>query len=337
MKEKQKYDALRFGQAWPDDLDEQPADIDSRPMLFSGFTELTAKQQSFVGGHPAGEASALSRLIDDIAEDAEKEGVWWTEVSTSLTSSKAKWLSLCHDLDRVHARHPGIRLAFVCCISRGDPPKQVEQELTELIRLCKEDSDLLKARLGERIVALGLVGNETIDSFATKFESCFRMAREQMGWQPVPHAGEMTGKDGPASVSSAIQVGARRVGHGFLAMRDAALVEQMKQCQLCCEVCPISNRHLCDKTECMSLAEHPLPDMLAAGIPCCINADDPGTFGSRTAHGLVREFAACRDLVGLTDEQLALCAKHSFTFSFCPEDMKKSAHEQIEAWLARKR
>ena len=133
----------------------------------------------------------------------------------------------------------------------------------------------------------------------------------------------------------------------------------MAQVKLCCEVCPISNVHLCDK--CFGcapplglagqkragtaapaaaaapapfrFADHPLRSMLDAGIPCCLNADDPATFGAPSAHGLVREFEVCREQMGLSDAQLAECARNSFVYSLCPDDVRQKALADIDAWL----
>ena len=43
-----------------------------------------------------------------------------------------------------------------------------------------------------------------------------------------------------------------------------------------------------------SLERHPLPQLLAAGVKCSINADDPLLFGS----GLLSEYEACRERLG---------------------------------------
>ena len=54
--------------------------------------------------------------------------------------------------------------------------------------------------------------------------------------------------------------------------------------RIVCDVCPVSNV----RTRAVaSLAEHPLPAMLAAGVPCSISTDDPAMFAHRP-HGRLR-------------------------------------------------
>ena len=105
-----------------------------------------------------------------------------------------------------------------------------------------------------------------------------------------------------------------------------------------------------------SLERHPLPQLLAAGVKCSINADDPLLFGS----GLLSEYEACRKQLGisrtivaeiiaeiiacsvtsarilragLTDAALAACAAASFEHARCPEEVRRRGLNGVEAWL----
>merc|ERR1712070_344975 len=80
----------------------------------------------------------------------------------------------------------------------------------------------------------------------------------------------------------------------------------------------------------MGLAEHPLPRLLAAGVACSIGPDDPLLFGCN----LLDEFIACRIEMGLSDAELAACARSSFIHSRAPEAVKKQGLEGIAKWLA---
>ena len=59
------------------------------------------------------------------------------------------------------------------------------------------------------------------------------------------------------------------------------------------------------------MAAHPLPALLAAGVACTINADDPLLFGC----SLLSEFKVCREVLGLSDQAIAACARASFVRS----------------------
>ncbi len=69
--------------------------------------------------------------------------------------------------------------------------------------------------------------------------------------------------------------------------------------------------------------------MLAAGVPLTLGADDPLLFGSPVAH----EYALCRREMGLSDEDLALVARHSIEAASMPQGSKRRHAERIESWL----
>jgi adenosine deaminase len=79
-----------------------------------------------------------------------------------------------------------------------------------------------------------------------------------------------------------------------------------------------------------SMAEHPLPRLLAAGVRCSINGDDPLLFGP----GLLEEYQLARDQLGLDDEQLAFVARCSVEDSGAPREVVEPAVALIDAWLA---
>lgn len=123
------------------------------------------------------------------------------------------------------------------------------------------------------IVGLGLGGRERADP-ASKFADVFRFARDH-GLASVPHAGEDAG---PESVRDVIDVlHAHRVRHGIRAIEDATLVDEIIDRDIVLDVCPTSNlrtRVIAD------WKDHPLPELIASGIPLTINTDDPAMFGT---------------------------------------------------------
>lgn len=99
------------------------------------------------------------------------------------------------------------------------------------------------------------------------------------------HAGETLldtgGSTDPknSNLFDAVALGSKRIGHGFSLMKHPKLVEKFTKKEgkgICIELCPISNEllHLC-----RNIKEHPYPELLAAGIPCCVNSDNPSLFG----------------------------------------------------------
>jgi len=127
--------------------------------------------------------------------------------------------------------------------------------------------------MGDGVVALGLGGPE-IGNPPEKFIAAFARARAA-GLPSVPHAGETVG---PESIWGALRaLDAVRIGHGVRCLEDAALVEELRARQIPLEVCPTSNVCL---GVAPSIAEHPLPRLLAEGLYVTLNSDDPPMFNT---------------------------------------------------------
>ena len=126
------------------------------------------------------------------------------------------------------------------------------------------------------VVGLGLGGLEA--PFPPEpYETAFAIARDG-GIGSVPHAGEVAG---PESIRGALDaLGADRLRHGIRAVEDADLLAELADRQIVCDVCPISNV----RTRAVdTIADHPLPAMIAAGVPCTISTDDPAMFETEVA------------------------------------------------------
>jgi len=72
-------------------------------------------------------------------------------------------------------------------------------------------------------------------------------------------------------------LGADRIRHGIRATEDPGLLSELADRGIVLDVCPISNVRT---GVVRSLAEHPLPGLLAAGVQATINTDDPAMFGT---------------------------------------------------------
>ena len=92
-------------------------------------------------------------------------------------------------------------------------------------------------------------------------------------------------------------------------------------------VCPLSNVRL---RAVPSLAEHPLPQLLDAGVVVTINSDDPAYFGGYADDN----YAAVAETLDLDDDALAQLARSSVEASFLPPDRKAGLHQEIDGWLA---
>lgn len=135
------------------------------------------------------------------------------------------------------------------------------------------------------IVGIGLGGPE-VGYPPEPYERAFAIARAG-GIASAPHAGET---EGPRSVRGALDaLQADRIRHGVRAIEDPGLLRELADRQIVLDVCVLSNVCL---SVVPSVAAHMLPQLLAAGIPCTVNTDDPTFFSC----DLEAEHAAARSL-----------------------------------------
>lgn len=173
------------------------------------------------------------------------------------------------------------------------------------------------------IVGIGLDSAE-VGNPPSKFIQLFKRAAAA-GLRLVAHAGE----EGPPSyVEDALNLlGVERIDHGIRAVEDRILVKRLVAEQVPLTVCPLSNVRL---RAVDTLAAHPLPQMIAAGMNVCVNSDDPAYFGGYVGanfDALVNEF----QWDAATVEKLA---GNSIRSSFAPDERKAALLADLEAWSA---
>lgn len=243
----------------------------------------------------------LERVAYETIEDCHAEGTTQVELRFSpgfvCDLSKLKWEDALdgfeQGLGRGLEKHPGMRAGLICIASR-------DYGIDSAVRTVEF---FLKHQ--ERFIGLDLAGNE-IDFPCRLFEKAFRPAVDA-GAKITVHSGEA---DGPENIWEAIELlGARRIGHGIAAAQDTELMRTLAERGICLEMCPTSNWI----TQAVpSLREHPLPRILRAGVPVCINTDDPGIFGVTLPH----ELKIAREEMGLSETELRLCTQHATASTF---------------------
>lgn len=176
------------------------------------------------------------------------------------------------------------------------------------------------------LVGLGIGGSE--QGFPrSMFTAQFERARAA-GLHAVPHAGETTG---PETVWDAIRsLGAERIAHGVTAVRDPELLAYLAQHQITLDVCPTSNVALGVVPD---LAAHPLPDLVAAGVPISINTDDPPMF----ATDLNTEYAVAARLLDLDESGVTELARHAVRAAFCTDQERVTLLAEIDRYAESER
>ena len=172
------------------------------------------------------------------------------------------------------------------------------------------------------LVSFGLGGPE-VGVPRPQFKPYFDKARAA-GLHSVPHAGETTG---PETIWDALrELGAERIGHGIAAARDPRLMAYLAEHGVSLEVCPTSNV----RTRAVpSIEEHPLPVLVAAGVPVTINSDDPPMFGTT----LEEEYAVAARLLGLDADGVAELARAAVRASFLPAAGRSRLLTEIDDYL----
>ncbi|MDE2297751.1 MAG: adenosine deaminase family protein, partial [Burkholderiales bacterium] len=176
----------------------------------------------------------------------------------------------------------------------------------------------------EHFVGVGLDSSE-LGHPPEKFARVFARSRE-LGLHLVAHAGE---EGPPAYIWSALDVlHVQRIDHGVRCVEDAALVARLAAQRVPLTVCPLSNVKLCVYP---TLAVHPLPAMLDAGLCATINSDDPAYFGGYLNQNFIATFEA---LPQLTARHAHRLASNSFEASFAGADVKRRWTEALDKVFA---
>jgi aminodeoxyfutalosine deaminase len=227
-------------------------------------------------------AEDFRQVVVDYAAQAAGQGAVYVEGIFSPAERVARgvgWDTLfegyCDGVAQAWEDH-GVRMGLTPDITRG-----VDIEMA---------CEVARRAVGYRdrgVVGLGLGGLEA--RFPPEpYAPAFDIARSG-GLGSVPHAGETAG---PASVRGAVEaLRADRIRHGFRAAEDPLLVAELAERGTVLDVCLTSNLRTGAVN---SLAEHPLPALLAAGVRCSISTDDPAMFGT----DLDQEYGLLSDLGG---------------------------------------
>ncbi|NUK27234.1 adenosine deaminase [Streptomyces lunaelactis] len=257
-------------------------------------------------------------LTFEVARDMARQNIRYAELTVTPFSSTRRGID---------------EKAFMAAIE--DAREAAETELGVVLRWCfdipgeagleaaEETARLAVDLHPEGLVSFGLGGPE-VGVPRPQFKPYFDRAIAA-GLHSVPHAGETTG---PQTIWDALnELGAERIGHGTSATQDPALLAHLAEHRIPLEVCPTSNiatRAVAD------LDEHPIKEMVAAGVLVTINSDDPPMFGS----DLNNEYAVAARLLELDERGVAGLAKNAVEASFLDEAGKARIAAEIDAYTA---
>ena len=176
--------------------------------------------------------------------------------------------------------------------------------------------DVAKKYLGKGVVGIDLAGAEAL--YPTKdYVKLFSYAKTL----EIPftiHAGEAAGVE---SIKAALDIGAKRIGHGVKVIDDEALMERVIKENILLEVCVTSNY----QTEAIK-RRHPIEKLYRKGVKISINTDNDTV----SSIDINREYARILQETKMDIEDLINCNTNSIPFIFADDKTKNKLLNMYE-------
>ncbi len=287
----------------------QPTDSRTAENFLSKFRTLRQLYRS---------PEIIRRIAREAIEDAASDHIQYLELRFTpvALSSSGKYL-LAEVVEWIlesaieAAKDQGIEVGLIVSVNRH-----------EGVQLAEQVAQIAADRVGRGIYGLDLAGNEA--SFpAAPFSSLFSAAR-QAGLGITIHAGEWTGA---GSVRHALEVmGAQRIGHGVRVLEDSDVVRMARDHHAVFEVCPTSNLQ---SGVVRQLEDHPLRQMIQAGLKVTLNTDDPSVSNIT----LTSEYAQAVSKFGFSSQSLNGLVMVAAQSSFLPDKKRKALEARLQSLL----
>lgn len=260
-------------------------------------------------------ADHLRQAAKELVQQAHEDGVIYLEARYAPVLH-TKYLKKEENIEAVLAGlkegedEYGVKTGLLLCGLRAVDDEFSYRELPHLAhRYCTQG-----------VVGIDLAGDEAgYPLHLPVFQDFFRLA-SHLNLPFTIHAGEAGATE---NVPLAIAYGARRLGHGLAAMKEARLIQLCANQHIHLELCPSSNLQTKAWPE---EGTYPLPDLVRAGVACNINTDNRTvsntTLTKEIAH-LHRHFPEMDEAYFLKRQQEALDA------AFLSAEEKQPLREQL--------
>jgi adenosine deaminase len=249
---------------------------------------------------------AIARTTHEMVLDCASDGTRYVEIRWAPALHLERGLSMRQSIEAVVEgaqsgmiaaaleRPPGIEVRLIAVALRSHAPEvslAVAREAVEFV--------------GQGLVGFDFAGREADFPDPVPHREAFEVARAG-GLGITIHAGEW---GGAAQVRRALSVEPSRIAHGAPTADDPALMAELRARGVTLDLCPTSNVQAAIVP---TLADHPLPYLLRAGVPVTLSTDDR-TVSDLT---LVREYERAHAVLGVTLPELWQMNLHALRVAF---------------------
>jgi adenosine deaminase len=262
-----------------------PPDCPSQAVYISYFDDAIAVLQT---------AAALERAALELGLDSAAENIDYLEVRWAPRLHLRSGLTVPEVIAAVLAGLAAapLRAVAIVCAMR-------QHAVEDNVALAREAGRFA----GRGVVGFDLAGDE-VRYPAPPHRPAFEAARAA-GLRLTCHAGE-AGE--PSHVEDALDLGVERIAHGVIGARDPRIVERVRSEGVVLDLCPTANWK-CKAVQ--TLAEHPLPRLVRAGVRCTISTDSRTVADTTLSH----EFELAAGM-GMSDEELRRCNEVAYSARF---------------------
>jgi adenosine deaminase len=250
----------------------------------------------------------LIKVSGELVNELEKDNVIYAEIRFAPLKHQVNGLSLDDIILSVLEglnKNKNVKTNLILCMMRND---SFDDNLKVI--------NIAEKYLNKGVCAIDLAGDEI--NYPTKnFKELFEIAKSKN----IPftiHAGEA---GDVTSLKSALEFGAKRIGHGIKCVLDDEIYEFLKNNSIMLEVCPTSNyqTNAIDK-----YSDHPIYKIFKDNINLSINTDN------RTVSNVTlnQEYQKLMDNFNFNLDDFIKINLNAINFSFLTDEEKKDLRDK---------
>ena len=264
---------------------------------------------------------SIIRITKELVEDIAKQGLVYAEIRFAPQLHTNKGMTQREAIEAVlegarigMEENPSIKIGIICCMMcQGAETVNWDANM--------ETAKIVHEYLDKGVVCMDLAGAEGFVPLSN-FAPLFKTAAD-LGTPLICHAGD---SQDWRTVKDAIDMGARRIGHGHHVYENPELSRYCADHEIALEICPTSNIQ-CQTRETFAL--HPAYNLYAIGVPVTINTDNM----TMSVTTLDDEYDHCLNEMGFEYEDLILMNINSAKYSFMPQEDKERIIKELEKCL----